>query len=410
MAFSALLRFHLASASRVALRASLPQIVGLFVLVGLQPAPGAFLGQLASGLATGESWNMAPLAMAIWSLVMARLVAQRLVPATRGWHRHLAVSPRHHRQTMLLACVVGQLPMAVFWLALWLGAWRHGMPVEGIYLLSLGLILFANASLALPSQRWWTLPLAGLSLLGAGLVSPQLWILGLMCLILREAFELGWMERRRKDRLRRSGGRMGLMPRVAWRALGGQAAAGLPVAALFLASCWLFLRNNDVDVVQAAVAVRLCGGLAITSVILQLADQLRLRRPPWAWMRSQPWSARQRVLGDSGWLALHCVPLLWVSAWLSMAAVPVLMAWTFYLSLRASAALWRQNPGAFRLGSALYAECAFVVLWVAVNAWTGVVLTLLLPVACRWAEKAEQRFKVSRFHEMHHSFEGETSS
>lgn len=410
MAFSALLRFHLASASRVALRASLPQVVLLFVAIGLQPSPGAFLGQLAQALAAGEGWGAAPWAMGLWCAANAQLTVRRLIPATRGWHRHLAISPRQHRRAMLLACVAGQLPVAVFWGLLWWGAWSHGMPVRGIYLASLGLIVFAAASWALPSSRSWTRVLAVAGLIGGAMAALDPWLVGVLCLGLREGWETAWSEPLVKSRPRRNVATVGLMPMIAWRALGRHVLAAFPVAALLWACSWLFLNNNEVSAEQAAVAVRLCGALGISWLIMRMADQLRLRRPPWAWIRSQPCSARSRVMGDALWLAGHGLPMVIAAAWLVAAAAPTLLAWTAYLAMRASGALWRQNPGASRLGGATYAEMAFGVLWVAVSGWTGLVLALLLPWAWVWAARREQRYKVSRFHEMHHHLEGDVSA
>lgn len=412
MTFLPLFRFHLASAARVALRSAVPQVALLVAWVGLQPSPGVFLGQLAHGVATGNVWPAAPVLLGVWSLVLAGSTARRLTPATGGWHRHLPVTPRQHRLAMLSTCVCGQLPLAVFWLALWFGALSQGWEARLIYLGSLALLLPASASLTLPGRGLWTLPLAIGAWLAAVAVDPWICLMGWLCLALREGLETAWRNPRRRSRLLGSGLPLGWTARILGRALGWRWLAPYPTAALVLASGWLFLRNNELNVQQASVGVRLCGCLAVAVVILQLADQVRLRRPPWSWIRSQPWTARRRVLEDASWLAVSCFPVVLASFWIG-AGEASLASWTLlptcaYLAIRASGSLWRRRPGASRLGAAIYVETALVVAWCAVSSWAALGLCTLLLPAWSWAATAEQRFKVSRFRERHHHLQGET--
>lgn len=414
MTFLPLLRFHVASAARVALRSAVPQIALLVAWVGMQPSPGFFLGQLAHGAATGDVWPAVPVFFGIWSLILAAATSRRLVPATQGWHRHLAVTSRQHRLTMLCTCILGQLPLAVFWLALWLGALGQGWEARFVYLCSLVLLLPASASLTLPGRGLRTLPLGWVAWLAAVTVDPWGCLVGCFCLALREGLETSWRAPRRRSRLLSTGLPLGWTPRVLGRALGRRWLAPYPAAVLLLAAGWLFLRNNELDVQQASVGIRLCGCLAVAVVLLQLADQVRLRRPPWSWIRSQPWTARRRVLEDASWLAVSCLPVVLASFWVGAGEAPlaswVLLPVAAYLAMRVSGSLWRRKPGASRLGAAIYVETALVVAWCAVTAWAAVVLCVLLPLAWTWAATAEQRFKVSRFHERHHHLQGETST
>lgn len=411
MTFLPLLRFHVATAARVALRSAVPQVALLVAWVSLQPSPGFFLGQLAHGVSTGEVWPVAPFFLGLWSVALAGSTSRRLLPATEGWHRHLAVTPRQHRLAMLCTCMLGQLPLGVFWLALWWGAHGQGWQARPIYLVSLALLLPASASLTLPGRGDWTLPLAFGAWLAAVVVDPWVCAAGWFCLALREGLATSWRPPRRRSRLLGAGLPLGWTARVFGRALAWRWPAKYAAAALLLAAGWLFLRNNDLNVHQASVGIRLCGCLAVAAVILGLADQIRLRRPPWSWIRSQPWTARRRVLEDASWLGLSCLPVVLASFWIGAGEAPLaswaLLPTSTYLAMRASGSLWHRRPGSTRLGATVYVESAVVVAWCAVTPWAALGLCILLPWAWSWAAAAEQRFKVSRFRERQHHMEGE---
>ena len=81
-------------------------------------------------------------------------------------------------------------------------------------------------------------------------------------------------------------------------------------ATLFAAPTGLAIYNNQFTPDQWDLVLRLGTSLGITATVLAMATLLNARRPPWAWSRSLPWSARQRVAADAGLLLMVASPLL----------------------------------------------------------------------------------------------------
>jgi len=92
--FLPLLRFHLITGGRLALRAWTPLIAVATVGIGLQADPGASLAGLAGALAGAGRPRAVWIVIAIAFAGCAFWAAPRIVAGDRGWIAHLPASRR----------------------------------------------------------------------------------------------------------------------------------------------------------------------------------------------------------------------------------------------------------------------------------------------------------------------------
>ena len=407
-----LLRFHLRSTVRVTLRNTAIQATVLCVAIGLSPDPASVLAGIGRGLAAGESgwW----LAVAVWALWNASSATRPLATTLHGWHLHLPVGGDDERRAAMAALWICQAPVLLFAAVLATAVGLiEGLPwlkvVPAATVLGLG-----AAATVLPWRPTWGRILGGVATIGAATATWTGIAAGAAALVLQDR----WAERLRVDRppsadrrsARRIAGAWGLFGRIAGRSV-GRKLPGLWLSALVPMGCaWLFLNNNELTGAEAAIGVRVGGGLAVLAVLLPLAGELKIRRPPWAWARSLPWTSRRRVVGDAAFLALAALPALIGAAVLSVPAAVSLAAGLAYQALRLADAIRREIEGATRLGPLAVAEASIVQLAVAVSAWAGLLLLILVPLALKLGERRDQAQKVSRWLERHHLEGGDPAS
>jgi hypothetical protein len=408
---SILLRFHVRTTVRVTFRNTLAQAVLLAVGIGLSPDPGGALLSLARGLGSGAPLWLA--AFGLWAAWNAAVAREPLASALRGWHRHLPVSGTGERRAAWWALSLCQAPVLCFAVLLWIGAglvdglWRWQVPVSVV------LVGLASAAALLPWRSQWPRWIAAASFLAAAFGTLPSLALGALML---------WVVDRRGGRLwilpdavrhtegpARAGGAF-LSWLIASRALGWRIPLSWLVAAVPVTAVWLFLRNNSLDLAQQATGARVGGGLALLAVLVSLAEALKLRRPPWPWIRSLPSTSRGRVVRDAVLLAMAGLPPLVASGWLAPTAALPLLAGLIFQSVRLSGALRRDARGASRLGGQVLGELCLVQLAIAASGWTAAVLLLLVPWAVRDATRQEQRQKVTRWQERHHLALGDTAT
>jgi hypothetical protein len=408
---SILLRFQARTTVRVTFRNTLAQAVLLAVGIGLSPDPGGALLSLARGLESGApSWLAAFGLWASWNAAVAR---EPLASTLRGWHRHLPVSGADERRAAWLALSLCQAPVLSFAVLLWIGAglvdgsWHWQVPVAVV------LVGLASAAALLPWRSGWPRWIAMAAFVAAALGTAISLTLGALMLwvVDRRGGRL-WISPEtvhRAERPPRAGGTF-LPWLIAFRALGWRIPLSWLVAAVPLAIVWLFLRNNSLILAQEATGARVGGGLALLAVLVSLAGALKLRRPPWPWIRSLPSTSRRRVVRDAVLLAVAALPPLWVSGWLALTAALPLLAGLIFQSVRLSGALRRDAGGASRLGGQAFGELCLVQLAIAASGWTAAILLLLVPWALRDATRHEQRQKVTRWQELHHLALGDPAS
>ena len=397
-------RFHLASSIRVTLGLATFQLVLLLVLVALQPpqARALLFESMAAGIATPEAFSGARFGFAIWATLAAAAAARRLAPAQRGWHLHLPVDLRTRWAAGVLS-VASTLPhLAVLWSLFWVGARLLGEPASFRTLLALPLVALAAAGAWTPASSrvracaTVALPLAA-SASFPGLVAAT-------ALLALAYFQAGrWSPRSARvpsvpSSLRSLGRRLPTGQLVlSLRALGLWIALVHLPAVLFAAPTGLALHNNEFTLDQSALVLRLGTSLAIAATVLGTATLLNARRPPWAWSRSLPWSARRRVAADAVLLLLAASPLLIPAFYLSPSSGLSLLGLLAFLALRLPGRMRSSLRGLTKLGAWTYIEALLAALLTALQPLIGFALALASPLFLEASARREQSLKVGLY-------------
>ena len=184
--------------------------------------------------------------------------------------------------------------------------------------------------------------------------------------------------------------------------------ASLILPALFIAFGYLIVVHNpDLERATAMRTVRVTGMLALASFAAALADTIVRTRPTWGWARSLPWSARQRVTGDTllfgAALCTLGLCLLPLDARSAAAVLPIAAP----LAVGAAAAIrngaHRQTSAAGEVGLLAVIVGAPVALW----PWTAVLGLLVTPMLFARAVRRDQRLAATRWEELHHDAVGD---
>ncbi len=405
----AVLEFHLRTGIRVALGLGSLGIVGFILVLNLHPEPMVFLRDAARGVAGGGGRSPAPFLLALAGAATALGAARRAALGTRGWELHLPISPVDQRRAFVLALVCAQILVFVPWVALWVGGLVLGASARVSSLVAVVWVMAASGTAASPFAGRWPRLLAWAAL-GSSAIGTWPSLLGATAALAVIERWGGGLRVGRKDRKRFSREwTSGLTaPVLAWSALGWRVLPLVLASLLPLGLAALVLRNNS-DLGPGGIAVVVRGGGALGGVwaIMGLGGRLVLRRPPWAWNRSLPWSARTRVIYDAAFLALHAVPVLAGTLFLDAGAAGPLIGASVYLAVRAAGALRRSADSVTGLGWRLAVESTLLVLAVAAWPWTGAVLAALTPLALLAAERDEKGLKVSLLRERQYSAVGD---
>ena len=397
-------RFHLASSIRVTLGLAAFQLTLLLVLVALQPpqARALLFEGLAAGIATPEAFSASRLGFALWAVLAAAAAARRLAPTQRGWHLHLPVDLRTRWGAGVLG-VASTLPhLAVLWILLWIGATLLGEPASPRALLALPLVALGAAGAWTPAPGRVRACAAVAVPLAASASSPGL--LAATALFALAYFQSGrWSPRRVRgpvapSSLRPLGRRLPTGQLVlSLRALGLWIALAHLPAVLFAAPTGLALHNNEFTPDQSELVLRLGTSLAIAATVLGTATLLNARRPPWAWSRSLPWSARQRVAADAVLLLLVASPLLIPVLYLRASSGLSVLALLVFLAVRLPGRMRNSLRGLTKLGAWTYIETLLAALLTALQPVIGLALALASPLFLEASARREQSLKVGLY-------------
>jgi len=368
---SPLHRFHLATGSRLALRAWTPLIGAATVAIGLSPDPAATLAGLAGALA-GPSWSPAS-----WILLSALLAAgatwaaPRVTLGARGWIRHLPAS-RSAR--------VGAL-----WVAL---AASLAPPVVA---------LFALLALQAPRVGGWSWSALGalplLALLVAGLV-----------LAAQRPFA------RAAPHTPGAGGPLPFDLRIGLRALGARIVPAWAAGALPLLAAWLFVRNNALPAPLERRGAVLGSALALAIVTALLAEELAARRPAWPWGRTLPLGSGRRVASDAALLGALALPLAALAAAIDPLAAVLAVTGLPLLTLRASGAMRRGGEARTAAAAPVLPEGAVIATALTLVPAAALLALGLVPLAWRAAARDDRELRVTRWSERHHRADGDSLS
>jgi len=257
-------------------------------------------------------------------------------------------------------------------------------------------LLGAVASTSAWLGYWWTCPAA----------LAALWIADRLAGTLRpfrraQRFRMSW-----SSRLHAS---FAPYVQITIRALAWRMASAPLVAAAVAVPALLFISNNQLTSAQELLAIRLSSLMAVVFSAALAAESLSVRRPPWPWLRSLPFSATRRILIDAALFATLALPAILISCTRLEASPPVL-AVVPYVVLRASSGV-RKAPGRQSGASGnVLAEGSIAAMSVALLPWTAVIGLVLAPLALRWAVDDERRQDVSGWHELQHLAAGDPAA
>ena len=397
-------RFHLLSGSRVTIGLVAFQLVLLFVLLAFQP-PAArefLLKGLAIGIATPETFSAARFGFAVWAVLAAATAARRLAPAHRGWQLHLPVGSRMRWAAAVLAAASTLAHLAGLWIVFWVGAKAIGEPASVRALLALPLVALAAASVRAPAPARVracgaaAVPLAA-SASAPGLAAAAV-LLALACSQAGHPSPRSTRASSTLRPLRRLGRRLPTgQLLLSLRAVGLWIGLVHLPAALFAAPTGLALHNNEFTPDQSDLVLRLGISLAIVATILAMATLLSARRPPWAWSRSLPWSARRRVAADAVLLLLVAVPLLIPVFYLRATSGLAVLALLVFLAARLPGRMRNSLRGLTRLGTWTYVEALLAALLTSVQPVSTLVLGATAPFALEASARREQSLKAGLY-------------
>lgn len=152
------------------------------------------------------------------------------------------------------------------------------------------------------------------------------------------------------------------------------------------------------------------GALSIFLFCAFIAGRLSERRPVWPWIRSLPWTARERVLIDAIFMAILSFPQLSLTALLDIRALwPVACSLPLVVIV---ASLIMRRGYKYRLGAGemiTYVGIAGAVT-ISLFPWISLLYLALTPLSIKYAADEEKNQKVSLWHEMQHLAAGDPLS
>ncbi|MGB6341063.1 MAG: hypothetical protein WBF32_14935, partial [Candidatus Aminicenantaceae bacterium] len=141
-----------------------------------------------------------------------------------------------------------------------------------------------------------------------------------------------------------------------------------------------------------------------------IANSLAVRRPPWPWARSLPWSAKQRITTDALLIGLSAIPILFLVMLIKIQAIwPVVVCFpplVFFASLTVRRAFEYQLGAVWQtliVGTTASVMICLVPL-------ISVVFLAMTPLLMKYGAEQEKQQKVSRWLEMHHLTAGDSLS
>jgi len=348
------------------------------------------------------------------SFGIATWACPRITLGLSGWIRHLPIAGSSQRRGVAAALVVAQAPVFITWTILWLATWTHGMRSDPIRLAALPVIHLGIAYVLMPAHRKSFTAMAGMTAVALTLAdSWSCLVLAAGVLLCGDTVAGPPVGRRRVTSLSvsKSGSDALFSFMLARRALGWRLAWAYSGPCLCLAATALYLLNNDHSPGADVAGVRLGGGFALSFFFFKLARLLSVRRPPWPWSRSLPWSSAHRCLEDGVFLGLLALPIVGTATLMRPAAGLPLLALTGYGAVRAAGAL-RSFSVVERGGEAglFLVELSLAASFLALTAWTGWLLTASLLPALKSASRMERDLAVTQWIERHHLATGDSQS
>lgn len=305
----ALVRYHNASGTRVALRANAMVGAATVFVLGFAPDRWATVrGMVLAMVSVARTWQIR-IAFAALCLMLATAAERRLTLGLDGWSRSLPVSARTAKRAAALAIAQSESFAVVLTIlaSLLSVMWCH-VPISWAKVSGLVLIVAASAVALLQRQAWGRL--VALAALGAAARGTVVFDVASLALLVLSDFVWRKPDQPRPQVATRSSTR----PRMRFASwvvttYGGVPIGGVINAALlptiFVAFAYFILGHNaDLPTDLADRTVRSFGALAVMASVAAMSNLVLRSTPAWGWARSLPRSSLERALTDAIVLAI----------------------------------------------------------------------------------------------------------
>ena len=396
----AFFQFHLRVGTRLALRLLIPMLSAvLFFFYVLRPE--FFYSLIDACFSLG--FPVPGIVSTLIGIGTAAMAAPRICLGFDGWLRHLPGKASVQRRLMAVAVGIAEVPILLVLAALVLVTTRNTEFPAAAYICGLPFLGLASAYSVLPSRKQKaTRMLAAASCV---LVTSANWaylLAGILLTAAADVISYPAYSSRKRHRTRRNLPASLFLLGVSWRALAFRLILAYLKPLLVLGLTSVFLSNNVIDHALARAAVRFGGGLSLATACGYIASKLALRRPPWSWARSLPWSAARRVRQDAEFLFLAMVPALIPIGLLSLQALWPLCAALPALTLHAAASMRSTYSSRGGVARKILIEGSLGAILISLVPWSAGLLLAATPIFFNLAARAEQVQKVSRWDELRH--------
>jgi hypothetical protein len=400
--------FHLAVGTRLALRKLAPILAVVFAAYYLL-RPELFNAVFAALLERGSL--LMGIVSSVLSLGVAAMAAPRICLGLNGWIRHLPARGLTQRRLAAIAIFIAQTPILLVLAVLALIAFAVFQISPFLYLLGLPILGLASGLCVLPVQRNFITK--SLSFAACVLSTSGHWIFLAFAIALLVSADLtaGAISPSLKSRVSQrslSGSLTNVL--IILRALRLRIFFPYLPAIFVLGLTSLFLSNNTLTPHQTFRGVIFGGTLSISMFCAFIANALAVRRPPWPWARSLPWSAQQRIVADAILIGFTSIPILLLVILLKIQAIwPVAVCippLVFFASLSVRRAFENQLGTVWQTLIAGTAASVVVCLFPLLS----IVLLAATPLLIKYGAEQEKKQKVSAWLEMHHLAAGDSLS
>lgn len=401
--------FHLNVGIRIALRIIAPVFGISFAMFYLFRVD--FFVLLIQTVFLDSHFLISGLFFSIIALSMAGVVSPRVTLGLSGWIRHLPVSSCTSRRLAAVSVFIAQIPIlgVIALLSLSFSLNLDMNPL--VYLLGLPLLGIASSLYVLPVQRKvFTRPLALTACICSASGSWPFVAASGILIVICDLISGPLTPAKKRPGFRLSARGIWIYFIIAWRAIRLRWIQSYLVSLAILGLTWLFLLNNNLELLLATKVVRFGGALSLAATCALLANWLAVRRPAWPWSRSLPWSSRHRIILDFSFLGIHALFLFFPIAMLDMKAIFPLF-FSLPLTLIYSTAVIRL-ASAYRMGAygRIMSFGFLQALLLCFYPLISVLFLALIPPVTFYAIHNERVLKVSRWMERHHLAAGDSLS
>jgi hypothetical protein len=185
--------------------------------------------------------------------------------------------------------------------------------------------------------------------------------------------------------------------RIALRASRSGIPAAWAAAAIPLLAEALFIANNDLPASLESLGARLGVASAVVLGLATIADRLAVHRPPWPWVRSLPWTSRERVSADAMFLGAVALPILLAGGLIDSLSAIAAAAALPLAATHAAGSIRSRRDGPAAISTAIILPGLLGALAFALMPWLAIVAIASTPVALRAAARREAELDVGRW-------------